>query len=177
MISSEFASRRGRNIDQRSSAYSNTAYDADSRISRSQYEYETRGDMKARSNFDQPHAFLWRGSYTFWRGVTLSGGQRQRLAIARAILKDAPILLLDEATSALDSVSERHVQAALDRAMRGRTTIAVAHRLSTVSSANLILVLERGEIVERGRHDELRRKGGLYATLASMQFGTVAAAE
>jgi len=80
-------------------------------------------------------------------------------------------LLLDEATSALDSVSERHVQEALERAMHGRTTIAVAHRLSTVASADQILVLDRGVIVERGRHDELRRSGGLYASLAAMQFG------
>ena len=105
------------------------------------------------------------------RGYKLSGGERQRLAIARVILKDPPILLLDEATSALDSVSERHVQEALERAMNGRTTIAVAHRLSTVASADQILVLDRGVIVERGRHDELRRAGGLYASLAEMQFG------
>jgi ATP-binding cassette subfamily B protein len=105
------------------------------------------------------------------RGYKLSGGERQRLAIARVLLKDPPILLLDEATSALDSVSERHVQKALERAMHGRTTIAVAHRLSTVASADQILVLDRGVIVERGRHDELRRAGGLYASLAAMQFG------
>jgi ATP-binding cassette subfamily B protein len=105
------------------------------------------------------------------RGYKLSGGERQRLAIARVLLKDPPILLLDEATSALDSVSERHVQEALERAMNGRTTIAVAHRLSTVASADQILVLEHGVIVERGRHDELRRAGGLYASLAAMQFG------
>ena len=105
------------------------------------------------------------------RGYKLSGGERQRLAIARVLLKDPPILLLDEATSALDSVSERHVQEALERAMHGRTTIAVAHRLSTVASADQILVLDRGVIVERGRHDELRRSGGLYASLAAMQFG------
>ena len=105
------------------------------------------------------------------RGYKLSGGERQRLAIARVLLKDPPILLLDEATSALDSVSERHVQEALERAMNGRTTIAVAHRLSTVASADQILVLDHGVIVERGRHDELRRAGGLYASLASMQFG------
>jgi len=105
------------------------------------------------------------------RGYKLSGGERQRLAIARVLLKDPPILLLDEATSALDSVSERHVQEALERAMHGRTTIAVAHRLSTVASASQILVLDRGVIVERGRHDELRRAGGLYASLAAMQFG------
>ena len=105
------------------------------------------------------------------RGYKLSGGERQRLAIARVLLKDPPILLLDEATSALDSVSERHVQEALERAMSGRTTIAVAHRLSTVASADQILVLDHGVIVERGRHEELRRAGGLYASLAEMQFG------
>lgn len=105
------------------------------------------------------------------RGYKLSGGERQRLAIARVLLKDPPILLLDEATSALDSVSERHVQEALERAARGRTTIAVAHRLSTVASADQILVLDHGRIVERGKHEELRRAGGLYAELAEMQFG------
>jgi ATP-binding cassette subfamily B protein len=107
------------------------------------------------------------------RGYKLSGGERQRLAIARVLLKDPPILLLDEATSALDSVSERNVQEALERAMRGRTTIAVAHRLSTVASANQILVLDHGRIVERGQHAELRRAGGLYGELAEMQFGMV----
>ena len=107
------------------------------------------------------------------RGYKLSGGERQRLAIARVLLKDPPILLLDEATSALDSVSERHVQEALERAMRGRTTIAVAHRLSTVASADQILVLDHGRIVERGQHAELRRAGGLYGELAEMQFGMV----
>jgi hypothetical protein len=105
------------------------------------------------------------------RGYKLSGGERQRLAIARVLLKDAPILLLDEATSALDSVSERHVQQALERAMAGRTTIAVAHRLSTVASADQIIVLDHGTIVECGRHEELRAKGGLYAELAAVQFG------
>ena len=105
------------------------------------------------------------------RGYKLSGGERQRLAIARVLLKDPPILLLDEATSALDSVSERHVQQALERAMAGRTTIAVAHRLSTVASADQIIVLDHGTIVERGRHEELRAKGGLYAELAAVQFG------
>jgi ATP-binding cassette subfamily B protein len=110
------------------------------------------------------------------RGYKLSGGERQRLAIARVLLKDPPILLLDEATSALDSVSERHVQEALERAMRGRTTIAVAHRLSTVASADQIIVLDHGRIVERGRHEDLRRAGGLYAQLAAAQFGMVEAA-
>ena len=105
------------------------------------------------------------------RGYKLSGGERQRMAIARVLLKDPPILLLDEATSALDSVSERHVQQALERAAQGRTTIAVAHRLSTVSGADEILVLDHGAIVERGRHASLRRKGGLYADLARAQFG------
>jgi ATP-binding cassette subfamily F protein uup len=115
--------------------------------------------------------FLFDESRVNERVDKLSGGERQRLAIARVLLKDPPILLLDEATSALDSVSERHVQEALERAMHGRTTIAVAHRLSTVASADQILVLDRGVIVERGRHDELRRAGGLYASLAAMQFG------
>lgn len=105
------------------------------------------------------------------RGYKLSGGERQRMAIARVLLKDPPILLLDEATSALDSVSERHVQQALERAAQGRTTVAVAHRLSTVAGADQILVLDRGKIVERGTHDDLRRRGGLYAELALAQFG------
>ena len=110
------------------------------------------------------------------RGYKLSGGERQRLAIARVLLKDPPILLLDEATSALDSVSERHVQEALERAMRGRTTIAVAHRLSTVASADQIIVMDHGRVVERGQHEALRRAGGLYAELAAAQFGMVESA-
>jgi ATP-binding cassette subfamily B protein len=104
------------------------------------------------------------------RGVTLSGGQRQRLAIARAILKDAPILLLDEATSALDSESERAVQQALDHLMQGRTTLVVAHRLATVLKADRILVLDGGRIVEEGRHETLVARNGLYARLARLQF-------
>ena len=104
------------------------------------------------------------------RGVTLSGGQRQRLAIARAILKDAPILLLDEATSALDAQSERYVQAALEEMMTGRTTLVIAHRLATVKKADRILVLDKGRLIEEGNHEELVARGGLYARLASLQF-------
>ncbi len=105
------------------------------------------------------------------RGVLLSGGQRQRLAIARAILKDAPILLLDEATSALDSESERAVQLALEGLMRSRTTLVVAHRLATVLSADRIVVIDQGRIVEEGTHEALVARGGLYARLAELQFG------
>jgi ATP-binding cassette, subfamily B, bacterial MsbA len=103
-------------------------------------------------------------------GSRLSGGQRQRIAIARALYKDAPILLLDEATSALDSESERAVQTALDALMRGRTTLVVAHRLSTIEKADRILVLEAGKIVELGTHAELLLRGGLYTSLHRLQF-------
>jgi len=110
------------------------------------------------------------------RGVMLSGGQRQRVAIARAILRDAPILLLDEATSALDAQSETLVQTALERLMKGRTTIVVAHRLATVLKADRILVMDGGRIVEEGTHRSLVRKGGVYAELARLQFETGATA-
>ncbi|OYZ88740.1 MAG: ABC transporter, partial [Rhizobiales bacterium 17-65-6] len=108
------------------------------------------------------------------RGVTLSGGQRQRIVIARAILRAAPILLLDEATSALDAESETLVQTALERSMEGRTTLVIAHRLATVLSADRILVMEDGRIVDEGTHAELVGKGGLYARLAALQFNAAA---
>jgi subfamily B ATP-binding cassette protein MsbA len=108
-------------------------------------------------------------------GVKLSGGQRQRLAIARALLKDAPILMLDEATSALDSASERHVQAALETLLEGRTTIVIAHRLSTIERADRIVVLERGRIAEAGAHRELLERDGIYAKLYRIQFEQEAA--
>jgi len=105
------------------------------------------------------------------RGITLSGGQRQRIAIARAVLKAAPVLLLDEATSALDAESENMVQQALDRLMEGRTTLVIAHRLATVLKADRIVVMDGGRIVETGTHTELSATGGLYAKLARLQFG------
>ena len=109
------------------------------------------------------------------RAKTLSGGQRQRLAIARALVRDAPILLLDEATSALDAENEQLVQRALDDAMRGRTTLVIAHRLATVLKADRIVVMEAGKVVEAGTHAELTARGGLYARLARLQFGQEAA--
>jgi subfamily B ATP-binding cassette protein MsbA len=103
-------------------------------------------------------------------GLLLSGGQRQRLAIARALLKDAPILILDEATSALDTASERHIQDALETLMQGRTTFVIAHRLSTIENADLIVVMDKGRIAETGTHQALLARGGLYAALHSIQF-------
>ncbi len=111
-------------------------------------------------------------TYLGEKGVRLSGGQRQRLSIARALLKNPPLLLLDEATSALDAESEAKVQAALDRAMRGRSTLVIAHRLATIVNAHKILVLDDGRIVETGTHAQLMSQQGLYSRLAAMQFGT-----
>ena len=103
------------------------------------------------------------------RGLNLSGGQRQRLSIARAVLRDTPILILDEATSALDSESEHAVQQGLDALMQGRTSIVIAHRLATIKDADLIVVLDKGQIVEQGTHDQLLALGGLYKKLVDMQ--------
>jgi ATP-binding cassette subfamily B protein len=141
----------------------------------------SRADIEAAARRAAAHGFvsaLRRGYDTELgeRGVTLSGGERQRLAIARALLKDAPVLLLDEATSALDAGNETLVQAALGELMKGRTTLVIAHRLATIVGADRILVVDGGEIVEQGDHASLLAKGGLYARLARLQFETGAAA-
>ena len=104
------------------------------------------------------------------RGVMLSGGQRQRIAIARALLNDAPVLILDEATSALDTESERYIQASLERLMQDRTTLIIAHRLSTIENADVIVVMDKGSIVEKGTHRELLALDGHYAALHQMNF-------
>jgi subfamily B ATP-binding cassette protein MsbA len=105
-------------------------------------------------------------------GTLLSGGQRQRLAIARALLKDAPILILDEATSALDSESERAIQKALETVMENRTTIVIAHRLSTIENADKVIVLDQGRVIESGTHQSLLDSNGIYANLYHTQFGS-----
>ncbi|MEN9675416.1 MAG: hypothetical protein RIS76_1312 [Verrucomicrobiota bacterium] len=138
-------------------------------------------EVESAARAAQAHEFIVTkpGGYEFVigeRGGNLSGGQRQRLAIARALLKDAPILVLDEATSALDSESERAVQTALEVLMRGRTTLCIAHRLSTIQHADVILVMDQGRIVERGRHEELLARGSFYSRLHAFQFGAGASA-
>jgi subfamily B ATP-binding cassette protein MsbA len=143
----------------------NIAY---SRPAAAQAEIEAAARQAAAHDFilDLPKGYQTRVGEA---GLRLSGGQRQRIAIARAFLKDAPILLLDEATSALDTESEAQVQAALTRLMAGRTTILIAHRLTTVRGADRIYVIDRGHIVETGSHAELIRRGALYARLAGAQ--------
>jgi ATP-binding cassette subfamily B multidrug efflux pump len=118
------------------------------------------GDMNGRTGYD---------AHVGERGVKLSGGQRQRIALARVVLKDAPILILDEATSHLDAVSEQTVRHALDQLQATRTTIVIAHRLSTIQNADLIVALDKGHLVEQGRHAELLAAGGLYAQLVYHQ--------
>ena len=135
----------------------------------------TRAEIEAAAKMAHAHEFILAmpngyDTVIAERGSLLSGGQRQRLAIARALLRDPPVLILDEATSALDTESERAVQDALDEAMRGRTVFAIAHRLSTIRRADQILVLDRGRIVERGKHDDLLALGGIYRHLHEMQF-------
>jgi ATP-binding cassette, subfamily B, bacterial len=141
----------------------------------------TRDDVRAAATRAAANAFIMATPHGYdtlvgERGVTLSGGERQRLAIARAILKDAPVLLLDEATSALDAANETLVQGALDALMQGRTTLVIAHRLATIVNADRILVMDGGRIVEEGTHASLLAQGGLYASLARLQFETGAAA-
>ena len=136
----------------------------------------TQTQIEAAAVAANAHSFIMelpRGYNTLLgeRGTRLSGGQRQRLAIARALLTDPPILILDEATSALDTESERLVQEAVDRLLRGRTVFVIAHRLSTITHADQIVVLERGEIVEHGTHAELLAKRGAYSRLYALQFG------
>ncbi len=147
----------------------NIAYGAAGKFSDAQVEAAARAANAHQFIMELPSAYA---TMLGERGTRLSGGQRQRLAIARALLTDPPVLILDEATSALDTESERLVQEAIDRLLAGRTVFVIAHRLSTVVHASLILVMERGRIVERGTHSELLRLGGLYSRLHGMQVGS-----
>ena len=135
----------------------------------------TREEAEAAAKAANAHDFIMQlpnGYETMLgdRGMNISGGQRQRISIARAILKNPQILILDEATSALDTESERVVQEALDRLMVGRTSFVIAHRLSTIKNADKIMVLEKGQLIEQGNHDELMAMDGLYAHLYKIQY-------
>ncbi|HWB48289.1 MAG TPA: ABC transporter transmembrane domain-containing protein [Stellaceae bacterium] len=164
-------------VAQESSLFDDTvrANIAYGRLSATEAEIEAAAAAAAADRFiaDLPQGY---DTLVGEHGTRLSGGQRQRIAIARAMLKDAPILLLDEATSALDNESERHVQAALRRLMQGRTTLVIAHRLSTIIDADLICVMDRGRIVESGKHAQLLARHGLYARLYETQFAADALA-
>ena len=146
----------------------NIAYGATGKYSQEQIEAAARAANAHEFILELPEGY---GTLLGERGTRLSGGQRQRLAIARALLTDPPILILDEATSALDTESERQVQEAVDRLLQGRTVFVIAHRLSTIAHADQIIVLDRGEIVERGSHAELLAKRGAYHRLHALQFG------
>jgi ATP-binding cassette, subfamily B, bacterial MsbA len=150
------------------SVRNNIAYGAPGRYTQEQIEAAAKAANAHEFIVELPDGY---GTMLGERGTRLSGGQRQRLAIARALLSDPPILILDEATSALDTESERLVQEAVDRLLQGRTVFVIAHRLSTVTHADQILVLDRGEIVERGTHAELLAKRGAYSRLYTLQFG------
>jgi subfamily B ATP-binding cassette protein MsbA len=135
----------------------------------------TAAEVEAAARAAHAHEFIERlpqgyATVVGERGVKLSGGQRQRVAIARALLKDPAVLILDEATSSLDTESERLIEDAMERLLEGRTTLIIAHRLSTVRRADRLVVLDRGRVVEEGTHDALLARGGLYARLYQRQF-------